>query len=504
MTHNPLDAIFAQSSLPRFERLPEALAHWAAVTPESPAVGDDDRRLTYGELAREVARVAAALLKRGIGRGDRIAMLDAPGVDFWVVFLATVSVGAVWVGLNPRHTDDELAYVLGDAEPRLVFARSAVEARDRRAFFDRLAPEWVELDGEGLAAFAEGASDTRAPTDLVGPDDVALLVYTSGSTGRPKGAQLPHRAILHAARSHAVVWQVTPLRVLNNLPINHVGGVCDIGCTALAAGGFQWFARRYDAEGSLVLIERERLTLWGQVPTQFRLSLAVENFADYDLSSLQLIIWSGARAPRELIDALHAICPMLSCSYGMTETVGSVTLAPQGLTPEQLDGSIGWPDPERQVRLAPDGEVQVADAFLMRGYLNRPDAQAFTEDGWFRTGDLAARRPDGSFALVGRAGEMFKSGGYNVYPREVEEALEHDPDIASAVVVGIADPLWDEIGVAFVVPQSAAFDPHRTLDRLRGTLANYKIPKRVVTMDALPLLPVGKVDRAALKRMAVA
>jgi acyl-CoA synthetase (AMP-forming)/AMP-acid ligase II len=508
--NNPLVPIYAASAVPRLERIDDYLVHWATMRPGAQVAADDHRRLTYAELRDEVDRLSCALMDKGVTRGACIAMLDEPGCDFLALFLATVSIGAVWVGLNPRHSASELAYVLGDAQPFMVFARSRIDSIDRGPALDAsFGTNWIELEADGLASFAHtvtvNPAALAARRNGLSADDVALLVYTSGSTGRPKGAQLHHSGIVHAAWAHATVWQVTPLRLLNNLPISHVGGVCDLACTALIGGGFQFFMKRFDAEGSLAAIECERLTLWGQVPTQFRLSLAVPSFANFDLASLQIIIWSGARAPLDLIEQLYGVCPTLSCSYGMTETVGSVTLHPAGSIPTALDGSIGWPDPERGVRLSDSGEIEVSDPFLMRGYLHTPESGAScTTDGWFRTGDLAAQRPDGSLTLVGRAGEMFKSGGYNVYPREVEEALEALPEIETAIVLGIPDPLWDEAGVAFVMPVDGATITTETLNgRLRATLANYKIPKRFVELDRIPMLAIGKVDRAALKRRAV-
>jgi acyl-CoA synthetase (AMP-forming)/AMP-acid ligase II len=506
---NPLVALFAASPVPRFNRIETYLDHWAQTTPHAEAAADSLRRLSYAGLQDEVGLLSRILMAKGVGRGDRVAMLDAPGCDFLALFLATVSIGGIWVGLNPRHSDNELSYVLEDAKPCIVFARSRIDGMDHTQTLNRqCGNNWVELDDAGLQGFAQQEEASTEALSLrqheLGADDPALLVYTSGSTGRPKGAQLHHRGITHAAWAHATVWYVSPMRTLNNLPINHVGGVCDIGCTVLVAGGFQVFMERFDAERSLATIQTEKLTMWGQVPTQLRLSLAVAGFDRYDLLSLKIIIWSGARASIELIEQLYSICSNLSCSYGMTETIGSVTMHPVGSKPEVLDGSIGWADPERGVRVSDSGEVEVRDAFMMHGYLNRPDASmAWTQDGWFRTGDLATQRTDGSFTLIGRASEMYKSGGYNVYPREVEAALEALPEVGTAVVTGTTDDLWDEVGVAFVLAShECALDLTLLNTKLRHVLANYKLPKRYVEVEEMPMLAIGKIDRAALKRRA--
>lgn len=511
---NPLAAVLAATVVPRQTRIHDMLVYWEGRRGPEEAVADSHRRLTWSALAGEVDAIAAALVTAGVGRGDRVAMLAAPSVDFWRVFLAIVSIGGIWVGLNPKHTLEELDYVLTDAKPALVIFPDACEGRDlcgERAelLLRHGGAVWVRSSSDDwLAWIDQGAQLQRHELELrrasVLPVDAALLVYTSGSTGRPKGALLPHHAVSRAAWVHAAVWHAEPFRILNNLPVNHVGCVCDIACTTLAAGGFQVFMERFDAAGSIDTIEREKLTVWGQVPTQFQLSLATNKVDSADLSSLQLILWSGARAPRDLIVSLSRLAPWLSTSYGMTETVGSVTLAPRTADVSSLDGSIGWPDPGRAVRLSEDGEILVKDAFLMAGYLGREEAtaEAFV-DGWFRTGDTAIRRPDGALSISGRTKEMFKSGGYNIYPREVEEAIEAFPGVESAVVVPVADSIWGEIGHGFVVMTTgASFDEEALRIHLRSRLANYKQPKRLTVLSVMPMLAVGKIDRAALRRRA--
>ncbi len=209
---------------------------------------------------------------------------------------------------------------------------------------------------------------------------------------------------------------------------------------------------------------------------------------------------------------MQAITPHLSTSYGLTESVGSITYVPVGSAPEALAQSVGAPDPNYEFRIVrgdgseanvgEHGEIQLRGKHLMLGYLNRPDetAQAFDPDGWLRTGDLGTWREDGTVKLVGRMSDMFKSGGYNVYPREIEIVLEKHPDVAMAAIVGAPDPLYGETGHAFVTPlHGRALSESELHDFCRRSLANYKVPKRFWIMEDLPLLPVGKVDKKALK-----
>jgi acyl-CoA synthetase (AMP-forming)/AMP-acid ligase II len=228
---------------------------------------------------------------------------------------------------------------------------------------------------------------------------------------------------------------------------------------------------------------------------------------------VQLIIWEGAAAPADLVETLRAKCPAVANAYGMTETVGSVTFTYDSDDIDVLANTVGWPVPEYLVRIAgPDGqpavpgtpgEVQVKGGFVTRGYWNRPDATEalFTSDGWLRTGDQAVERSDGAYRLIGRLKEMYKSGGYNVYPREIEQVLEGHPDVAMAAVIGVPDPLYQEVGHAFVLPHPERVLTAAVLERLcRDRLANYKVPKRFTITSGLPLLPVGKIDKQALRR----
>jgi acyl-CoA synthetase (AMP-forming)/AMP-acid ligase II len=244
------------------------------------------------------------------------------------------------------------------------------------------------------------------------------------------------------------------------------------------------------------------------------MQLALPNFASYDLSGIELIIWEGAAMPVDVIERLRAICPRLATNYGMTETTSAITIVHPTDDLDVLANTVGHAFEGVEIRLvgadgcvvAPGapGEVQVRSIYNLLGYWRRPEAtaEAFTADGWFRTGDVAEQRADGRYRLVGRLKEMYKSGGYNVYPREIEDAIHSHPDVIMAAVVSRPDPLWDEVGVAYVVAR-----PGMTANALeqycRERLANYKLPKAFVRCDELPLLPIGKVDKVALKRRAM-
>lgn len=472
-------------------------------------------RWSYARLDREVGALAGAMLAAGVIKGERVATLAPPGLDFLMAYLAATRIGAIWVGLNPRYRFEELAHVLRDAEPCLLLARAHPELAEVRA----LCAQTVVLDDPSdLAAFlASGDALPAGALDAaiahVTADDPAVLVYTSGSTGAPKGAILSHGGIVRFARGQNDIWPLSTLRVLNYFPINHVGCLNDILAPALVAGGCCVFMEQFDPRESLRLMQDEAITFWGSVPSVFQMQLALPDFADFDLSAVQLIVWEGAAMAPDLIAQLGQICRWRATNYGMTETTSAITVLAPTDDESLLGETVGSAFPGVALRLmgadgAPAtpgeaGEVQTRSPLNCLGYWNNPEAtaDAFTPDGWFRTGDLAVQRPDGRYRIVGRLKEMFKSGGYNVYPREIETVIEAHPDVSAAAVVGISDATWDEVGVAYV---EGAVAPEAMAAWCRGRLANYKIPKHIHCEAALPLLPIGKIDKPALRRRALA
>lgn len=523
--------LLAVPDISEIRRVSDFLTWYAEHTPDAEAVVLDELRLSYAEVHARVQGVARALLAAGVRKGDRVATLAPPCVDFWVTFLAANSIGAIWLGLNPRYRTEELSFVVADAEPTVLFARTQVG--DRRYETEilamrRAAPSiqrTVALGAdatiagtESFAAFVnegESVSDAAlvAARNACGGREACLLVYTSGSTGRPKGAMLHHEGIIAFSLEQNKAWPLGRQRFLNYFPINHIGCVIDLGVPTMAAGGCIVFMEQFDPEEGLAIMQRERITGWGSVPTVFQLQLSLPNFESYDLSAVKLILWEGAPMPAETIERLRAMLPRLATNYGMTETTSAITIVYPTDDLDILANTVGEAFPGVEIRLAGDdgkeaplgtpGEVQTRSIYNLLYYWRRPDetAAAFTRDGFFKTGDVGVQRPDGRYQLVGRIKEMYKSGGYNVFPREVEEAIESHPDVLMAAVVSRPDSLWTEVGVAYVVARNT-LTPEALDTYCRSRLANYKIPKVFIFCDELPLLPIGKVDKVELKRRA--
>jgi acyl-CoA synthetase (AMP-forming)/AMP-acid ligase II len=516
---------------PVLPRISDYVALHAAAHPEREALVLGDARWSYGRLAEEVDRCAASLWRAGLRKGDRVALMATPRPECFLVFLAAASLGGITLGLNPKFPLEELRHVVADAEPRLLLGFGRDAEGDHRELLGQLAREHAcveraivldEAGGGGSVVFAqwlaEGGDASRevlaAARAAVETRDPCLLVYTSGTTGRPKGALLPHRALSYCSAVQAERWRAEPLRCLCNLPVNHIGFMGDVCSYVLVAGGTTVFLEKFDPDAMLALIERERLTGWGHVPTAFAYALALPDAGRRDLSSLQLVIWGGASMPRELIEAVERLTgARMATSYGSTETGGSVTYTDPEAGLDVLAETVGRPDPRFEVRVADaegrevaagvEGELQVRGDHLMTGYWRRPEAtrQAIDAAGWLHTGDVALLRPDGNVVLRGRLSEMYKSGGENVYPREVESVLEQHPAVALAAVLGVPDPVYGEVGVACVLRHPGTSPEPETLRAFcRERLVNFKLPKRIEVRDALPMLPIGKVDKRALRR----
>jgi acyl-CoA synthetase (AMP-forming)/AMP-acid ligase II len=519
-----------KTELVELDRISDYPTYWAARYPDREAMVLGDLRWTYADLARNVDLYARALWACGLRRGDRLAVLATPRPESLALFLAAARIGAMFTGLNLRFQYEELHFVVDDAKPRLLIFLLEFAGRDYRPDVRRLMANNPAIEQAislgateaGLSRSFEDflSSAARVPEDAaaeaivaVRPLDPCLLIYTSGSTGRPKGAMLPHYGLCHCSRNQLDHWWAEPLRVLDNLPISNVFCVGDLFCFCLVGGGTTVFMERFDAKGVLETIEREKVTLWGQVATMLQLALSQPEAASHDLSSLQMIFWAGARAPRGLIERLARITPYLGSNYGLTETVAGVTYTEKGASLEVLADTVGKPDPHYQLRVVrPDGhlctdgeagEIQVRGHCMMVGYWNRTEATAAAIDseGWLHTGDIGLRRADGNFQIAGRKSDMFKSGGFNVYPREIEMTLETHPAIAMAAVIGVPDELYGEVGHAYLLLRAgAAADEPIMIAWCKERLANFKVPKRFHLRQKLPMLPVGKIDKVALRK----
>ncbi|MCU1379871.1 MAG: malonyl-CoA synthase [Acidimicrobiales bacterium] len=398
--------------------------------------------------------------------------------DAVLLYLACVRVGAALLPMNPAYTADEVAHLVADAEPAL------------------------HLDDAGLAALVAGAASNPERFDDVdiGPDDLAAVLYTSGTTGRPKGAMLSHRNLASNAAVLHELWGFGPDDVLLHvLPIFHTHGLfVAINCV-LANGSGMVFLPRFDVDD--VLAALPRCTVLMGVPTHYTRLLDDPRFDVGVCADVRLFI-SGS-AP--LLAATHGAFaartghPILE-RYGMTETS---MIASNPLAGERRPGTVGFPLPGTDVRLAEDETIEVRGPNVFSGYWRRPElvATEFTADGWFRTGDIGEFDDDGYLRIVGRAKDLVISGGLNVYPKEVEDVVDAIDGVLECAVVGVPDPDLGEAVLAVVVPVAGrVVDPAEVRAAARERLAAFKVPKRVELVEALPRNAMGKVTKAELRK----
>ena len=487
-----------------FPRHPDPLRFWRRTAPAKLALVDRARggRWTYAELDAAADRWAALLRARGIGRGAIVAVLAGNRRETVELLFACGRVGAALLPLNWRLPAAELAPVLADARPDLLLGEARFRAAAEAA---RAGAVWIDLDDEAprlLAAGGTGAADVE-----LGPEDPALVLYTSGSTGAPKGAVLPHRQLLWNAVATTTAWglgidDVAPV----STPLFHTGGWNVFATPLWHRGGTVVLFDGFDADAFLEGIEEEGCTTALTVPTQL-LMLAESPRWGRPLPRLRGFVSGGAPCPAPLAERVRAAGYAFREGYGLTEC-GPNCFAISDEEARRRPGSVGWPVPFLEMRLrtedgrdADEGELQLRGPQCFAGYLRAPGrtAEAHTADGWLRTGDLARRDADGAYRICGRRKEMYISGGENVFPAEVEAALADCPGVLEAVVVGVADARWGEVGRAFVVPRAgAAVDAGCVIEHVRVRLAGYKVPKSVLVLPELPRLGSGKPDRRAL------
>ncbi|MCX7634991.1 MAG: acyl--CoA ligase [Syntrophales bacterium] len=506
---------------------------WASRKPEAEALVFGDERLSWGDFKARMDGIAKAFLAAGVQPGDRVALLSAARNEFLTTFMAAGKVGAMWLGLNPKFTLDELRYQVGDAKPVVLMAVRTFLGNDLAPTIEALKNEFPFLKKVlVIGAPVPGTEDFTAFTSLPRPEldaalaeraaavkdtDDALLMYTSGSTGKPKGVVHTHRSIVENIKVEVKKFYLDEnLRALLHFPINHVAADVEIGFAAILAGGCTVFMESFDPVGSLKTIEKEKITLFGQLPVMFLMQMKQPEFFKTDFSSLKLIAWAGAAAPKVMLDVLSEISAktgaMLITGYGSTEVCGFVTFTEKDDDMETLMKTAGKIAPPFELKIVdeerrelPDGEVgeiAVRGPFMFKGYLNKPEATAevLDKDGWYYTNDLAWKDDRGYIYITGRKSEMYKTGGENVYPREIEEILEVQGKVLLSAVIGVPDELYQEVGWAFVMPVPGKEVTEEELrEYCKGKMANFKVPKKFIIRPHLPLLANGKVNKVALK-----
>lgn len=506
-----------------------ALLPYLEGKPEAEAMVFGDVRMSFAEMAGYAAALADGLRSKGVRPGDRVAVLFTPRLEAVLSLLAVWLAGGTWMGINPRYQRQEQMQILQDAEVRLLMSMQQVENRNLDDDLDsheaelgvqtmRFPPDFSTENLPGPAPASTAITQWREAHDRLDPTGPAVVIYTSGSTGKPKGAVVTHAGLTFRSYTlHTDRFNLPAPTQIIDLPINHIGALASGVGVAMASGGKMILSEKFDPGFTLETIGKEHVSILSGVPAMFSRLVDHPSFETSDLSSLKAVSWGAGPINETVLKKLMAATAetnaVFSQQYGMTESNGPIVFTPPTRDVEILLNTTGKPDPRLDFRIADDagealpdgteGEVQVKHPHPFAGYLGNAEASAaaFTADGFLHTGDLAKIRKDGYLVFCGRSKEMYKSGGFNVYPREIEIVLETHPAIRAAAVLGVEDDRWGQVGHAFV-ELSADLTPDEIKEWCRARLADFKIPKRISLIEAIPRTPVDKIDRMHLSKMA--
>jgi long-chain acyl-CoA synthetase len=483
-------------------------------TPDAVVMRAGDRSISYGELERAVRGVATRLRERGIGPGDKVALLVPNVPEFTIAYFGILYAGAVVVPINVLAAPPEVTYFLQDAEARMLIVHPLFEEVGRAG----AAPLAVSV----VVATSEDAPDTLGefaaaepieqphPTS---PQDTAVILYTSGTTGKPKGAELTHSNLL--LNCALVVPRLLPPtdaahRALATLPLFHSFGQTVIQNGMIALGGSYTLLPRFDAEQAFQLIERDRLTLFAGVPTMYFALLHHRGDRAYDVSSLRGCLTGGAPMPVEVLYAFEEkFNVQVLEGFGLSET--SPIASFNVLSKPRKPGSIGYPcwgvemcildDADQPLPDGENGEICIRGHNIMKGYLGRPDAnKEALRGGWFHSGDIGHRDADGCYWIVDRKKDMILRGGFNVYPREVEEVLYQHEAVVEAAVIGVPhESHGEEVKAVVALKPDAKLTAEELQTFCKDRLAAYKYPRIVEFRDSLPKGPTGKILKRELR-----
>ena len=496
----------------------------AKVRPDHLAFVFMGQETTYKEYNENINRVANSFLALGLKPGDRIATLLPQSPAFMNIYMAAATMGLVMVPLDPRFTGPEMAALCERTEPRLLVSlaypeniKTNAEFLVRHVHFDHVYSYFGALDYDGARPYETLLESSPAPVPEnvhPGPDDPLIIIFTSGTTGRPKGAVISHKNSYAISKATADAWGGTADDiVLVNMPTSHVGGTHDLITVQLYAGATGIITPTFNPEEMLDFIEKYKISFTGGVPTMYRLIFKKCNAGDYDLSSVRMLVVSGEPSPPELINQIKDTFSnaTVAASWGMTETAGFFTFTRPDDTLETVATTEGRPgegfemktlkDDESWAKVGEVGELLVKGDSVISSYMDEHDNKDVFYKGWLRTGDLGYMDENNYLHYVGRSKEMYISGGYNVYPLEIESYLNAYPGINTSAIVEVPAEIWGEVGYAFVVPEEGVdLDVEEIKNYCREGLADYKQPRKIIIKKDLPKTLIGKIAKQEIRK----
>jgi long-chain acyl-CoA synthetase len=478
----------------------------AAGHPDHPAIRMDDLVLTYAQLRGAAGRMSALLASLGVEPGDRVGLMLPNVPAFPIAFYGALAAGAIVVPMNPLLKSREISYYLGDSGAKVLLAWHAAAGEAAKGAAD-VGAQMIGAESADLASLL-GDLDAAQAQSARQDDDDAVILYTSGTTGRPKGAELTHAGLVRNAMltGRTLLKNSSHDEIMGCLPLFHVFGLtCGLNATVAAAGTLTLLPR-FDPAKALDIIQRDAVTIFEGVPTMYAAMLHLPDADPAKAETLRVCVSGGAAMPVEVLRGFEQKfgCMILE-GYGLSETspVASFNHPDRVRKP----GSIGTPIVGVEMRLIDDhgdstpegeiGEIVIRGHNVMKGYWGKPEATAEAiRDGWFRTGDMARVDSDGYYFIVDRKKDLIIRGGYNVYPREIEEVLHEHPAVAEVAVIGIPHPeLGEEVGAAVALKPDASATPDDLRAFAKDRVAAYKYPRHVWLVDALPKGPTGKILR---------
>ena len=483
----------------------------ASTWPDRIAIRLNERTLTYAEVDHEARVIAAGLRDLGISPGQNVAVLIPNVPEFTTTYFGILYAGCTVVPINVLLSAPEITYHLKDSDTKLLIAHPLFEESVRVGASEAdVRVIWSSGEGDDTLE-AMSAQPPLSDLHPTLPTDTAVILYTSGTTGKPKGAELTHSNLfLNCA---VVIPRLMPIDsdvvMIATLPLFHSFGQTAVQNSAIVSGGTITMLPRFTPEDALQIMERDRVTIFAGVPTMYFALLYHESEREYDLSALQYCMSGGAPMPVEIMKAFEKKFPVeIYEGYGLSETSPVASFNMVGRP--RLPGSIGYPVWGTEMRIVDDqdrplpdgerGEICIRGHHVMKGYLKRPDAtKEALRGGWFHSGDIGTRSPEGYFTIVDRKKDMILRGGFNVYPREIEEVLYAHEAIVEAAVIGVSDPeKGEEVKAILVLAPGAKLSAEDVIAFCKERLAAYKYPRIVEFRDSLPKGSSGKILKREL------
>lgn len=494
------------------------------VYPNKEVIYDGKRRLTYQNLQEESTWLAASLWQLGIKKGDRVAVCLPNSHEFITILFALSKLGAILIPLNTQFKSEEIEYIVKDSGTKLAFISEKVDSINHLQMFSDIQKQAVSL--EQLITVRYHANGYKSYTELlhsgaeyelerakIDKEDIMAIIYTSGTTGKPKGVMLSNQNVVHIAKTASKKMQCTPEDVfLIPVPLFHVMGMMFILRTVYSQACLV-LMEKFKAEKALALIEKEKVTIHPGVPTMFILELQHPSFSKFDLSSLRIGEMAAAPCPVEIVRQIRSKmgCNIL-VAYGLTETSANVTLT--DFTDDDISRSetvgravegveLKVVDQNRQpVKPGEVGELACKSIGLMKGYYNAQErtAEVMDEEGFFYTGDLVTMDEAGYVRIVGRKKEMIIRGGFNVYPREIEEVFYQHDYVSEAAIIGLPDTVLGEIVCAVIhLKDGHSISEAELKEFAKQKLVKYKVPDKIIFLDQMPMTSSGKILKIELQ-----